>query len=50
MMPSYQVLLRYEIMAVVLLFFAGVRISAKSPVAGVSAKRLRKNDAAGQLN
>jgi hypothetical protein len=49
-MPSYQVLLRYEIMAVVLLFFAGVRVSAKSPVAGVSAKRSRKNDAVGQLN
>jgi hypothetical protein len=49
-MPSYQVLLRYEIMAVVLLFFTDVRISAKSPVAEISAKRSRKNDAAGQLN
>jgi hypothetical protein len=49
-MPSYQVLLWYEVMTVVLLFFAGVRIFAKSPVAGVSAKKSRKNDAAGQLN
>jgi hypothetical protein len=49
-MPSYQVLLRYEVMAVVLLFFANVRTFAKSPVAGVSAKRLRKNDAVRQLN
>jgi predicted lipoprotein len=37
-------------MAVVLLFFAGVKLSAKSPVAEVSAKKSRKNDAIGQLN
>jgi hypothetical protein len=49
-MPSYQVLLRYEVIAVMLLFFADIKISAKSPVAGVSAKKSRKNDAARQLN
>jgi predicted lipoprotein len=37
-------------MAVVLLFFADIRVFAKSPVAGVSAKKSRKNNAAGQLN
>jgi hypothetical protein len=34
-------------MAVVLLFFADIKVSAKSPMAGVSAKKSKKNNAAG---